>query len=86
MTAASDVPIEQIKPCRGSGLPWDIIRSLSRGTPKACPECDAGPATLRVPDDEPKVPDHPNIVVWSGRVDVVRWRQIHATIFDSKEN
>jgi len=55
------------KPCEGSGRPWDRRRSRIM----MCPVCDAGPATLRVPDDEPAVPDHPNMVVW---LDVVAWR------------
>lgn len=56
-------------PCKGSGQPWE--RLLGR---HICPECNAGPATLRVPDDEPCVPVHPDMVIWSGRVDVTAWR------------
>lgn len=65
----------EAQPCKGSGGPWD----RARRNLKLCPACDAGPATLRVPDDEALVPDHPDMVAWSGRIDVVQWRTHRAT-------
>ena len=67
--------------CKGSGQPWRQLRP-GLGPRQICPVCDAGPATLRVPDpgpgEDPLVPAHPNMVVWSGRADVAQWRQLRA--------
>jgi hypothetical protein len=69
--------------CAGTGRPWTYLGGKIRPGP-CCPVCDATPATLRVPEPERRgnatdaVPEHPNMVVWSGRVDVVRWRQNRA--------
>lgn len=81
MTASTAMDPLLAGPCEGSGRPWVRPR---RDRPM-CPVCDAGPATLRVPDDEPAVPDHPNMVVWSGRVDVVTWRTHRASVRPSED-
>jgi hypothetical protein len=76
--------------CEGSGQPWEYIGGRVRPGP-LCPRCDAGPAMLRVPEPErrgnetDRVPDHPNMVVWGGRVDVVRWRVTRAANQDKEE-
>jgi hypothetical protein len=86
MTVPNTDPL-QAQPCKGTGLQWDHLRGRVRPGP-CCPVCDATPATLRVPEPEQRnndtdiVPEHPNMVVWAGRVDVVRWRQIRAAMRD----
>ncbi len=76
---ASAYRTEEIPPCPGRGRPWYLLGARKL---RICPQCDAGPATLRVPDDEPEVPDHPNMVVWADRVDVVTWRRLRAVARD----
>lgn len=73
----SRLPLEYIPPCAGSGHLWLVMPGWT-----ACPVCNATPAVLRVPDpgphEDPLVPDHPDMVAWA--VDVVRWRQLRATM------
>ena len=66
--------------CDGTRQPW--LAGVAR-IPAMCPVCNATPRMLRVPGpgpgEDPLVPSHPDMVVWSGRVDINLWRQLRAT-------
>ena len=76
----ADTDPYQAGKCAGTGQPW--LTGAAR-IPAMCPVCNASPRTLRVPDpgpgENPLVPDHPDMVAWSGRVDVNLWRRLRAT-------
>jgi len=76
---ASELTLREISGCEGTGRKWIAghIRPI-------CPVCHAGPASLKV--RAPRrykgsfsghVPAHPNMVVFSGRVDAEAWRAAH---------
>lgn len=58
--------------CAGSRDYWDDVNGVPR-----CPVCLASAATLRVPDNEARVPQHPDQTAYSA-LDVVTWRQIRS--------